>query len=170
MRQPEIGQKIAELRKQKGFTQEDLAFECQLNVRSVQRIETGEVEPRISTLKILSEVLDFEFNGNVSTDTRVWLALMHLSSFIPIVVFALVIWISKRDDYPIFDKHGKDVINFQISMCLYLFAASMLVFVLIGVPILIGLGFFIGFISIFNSIKVAMDNEYRYPLTIQFIK
>jgi len=170
MKQPEIGQKIAELRKQKGFTQEDLAFECQLNVRSIQRIETGEVEPRISTLKILSNVLDYQFNGTISTDTRVWLALMHLSSFIPIVVFALVIWISKRDEYPIFDKHGKDVINFQISMCIYLFSASMLAIVLIGIPILIGLGIFCGFISIFNSIKVAMDNDYRYPLTIQFIK
>ena len=170
MRQPEIGQKIAELRKQKGLTQEDLAFECQLNVRSIQRIETGDVEPRISTLKILSEVLDFDFNGDISTDTKVWLALMHLSSFIPVVVFAFIIWISKKDDYPIFDKHGKDVINFQISMCIYLFISAFLVFVIIGIPILIGLGIFCGFISIFNSIKVAMDNDYHYPLTVHFIK
>jgi transcriptional regulator with XRE-family HTH domain len=35
MKQPEIGQKIAELRKQHGFTQEDLAYKSNLNVRSV---------------------------------------------------------------------------------------------------------------------------------------
>ncbi len=170
MKQPEIGQKIADLRKQKGKTQEDLAFDCQLNVRTVQRIETGEVEPRLSTLKILSGVLDFEFNGDISTDTRLWLAFMHLSSFMPVVVFALIIWISKREENPLFDSHGKAVLNFQISMCIYLFSASILVFVLIGIPILIGLGIFCGFISIFNAIKVAMDNDYNYPLAIQFIK
>ncbi len=54
MIQREIGNKIAELRKQKGLTQEELAYRAQLNVRSVQRIESGEVTPRFSTLKLLS--------------------------------------------------------------------------------------------------------------------
>ncbi len=54
MRQPEIGRKITDLRKQQGLTQEELAYRCRLNVRSIQRIETGEVTPRLSTLKLLS--------------------------------------------------------------------------------------------------------------------
>ena len=41
MKQPEIGKKIAELRKQKGLTQEELAFQSNLNVRSIQRMEAG---------------------------------------------------------------------------------------------------------------------------------
>ncbi len=33
--------KITKLRKQKGFSQEELASRCQMNVRSIQRIESG---------------------------------------------------------------------------------------------------------------------------------
>jgi transcriptional regulator with XRE-family HTH domain len=41
MNQPELSLKIAELRKAKGTTQEELALNCNLNVRTIQRIETG---------------------------------------------------------------------------------------------------------------------------------
>ncbi len=40
MKQPELGRKIVELRKQKGMTQEDLALDSGFNVRTIQRIET----------------------------------------------------------------------------------------------------------------------------------
>ena len=57
MKQPELGQKISELRKQKGFTQEELVEQCNINVRTIQRIEAGEVTPRSFTLKIILSVL-----------------------------------------------------------------------------------------------------------------
>ena len=43
MNQPELGRKIVELRKAKGLTQEELVEICNLNVRTLQRIESGEV-------------------------------------------------------------------------------------------------------------------------------
>jgi transcriptional regulator with XRE-family HTH domain len=57
MKQPQLGQKILELRKQKGFTQEELVAQCNINVRTIQRIEAGEVTPRSYTVKIILEVL-----------------------------------------------------------------------------------------------------------------
>lgn len=57
MKQPELGQKILELRKQKGFTQEELVEQCNINVRTIQRIEAGEVMPRSFTLKTILNVL-----------------------------------------------------------------------------------------------------------------
>ena len=59
MKQPELGKKIAELRKNKGLTQEELVDVCNLNVRTLQRIESGEVTPRSYTLKIITEALDY---------------------------------------------------------------------------------------------------------------
>ncbi len=50
MKQPELGKKISELRKAKGMTQEELVEKCNLNVRTVQRIEAGEVTPRSFTI------------------------------------------------------------------------------------------------------------------------
>lgn len=60
MKQPELGKKISELRKAKGLTQEELVEKCNLNVRTIQRIEAGEVTPRSYTIKALFEALDFQ--------------------------------------------------------------------------------------------------------------
>ncbi|WP_192085299.1 helix-turn-helix domain-containing protein [Algoriphagus sp. Y33] len=57
MKQPELGKKISEMRKAKGLTQEELVELCNLNVRTIQRIEAGEVTPRSYTVKALFEAL-----------------------------------------------------------------------------------------------------------------
>lgn len=60
MKQPELGKKIAELRKAKGLTQEELVQKCNLSVRTLQRIESGEVTPRSYTIRIIFAALDFD--------------------------------------------------------------------------------------------------------------
>ncbi|MDT7832176.1 helix-turn-helix transcriptional regulator [Flavobacteriaceae bacterium S356] len=57
MKQPELGKKISELRKQKGFTQEELVEQCNINVRTIQRIEAGDVTPRSYTVRTILEAL-----------------------------------------------------------------------------------------------------------------
>lgn len=61
MKQYELGNRIAQKRKHKGMTQEELAIQCNITTRSVQRIEAGEVFPRSYTLKKISEVLSLTF-------------------------------------------------------------------------------------------------------------
>lgn len=51
MKQPELGLKITEFRKEKGLTQQELVDLCNINVRTIQRIEAGEVTPRSYTVK-----------------------------------------------------------------------------------------------------------------------
>ncbi|PKA83078.1 helix-turn-helix protein [Ulvibacter sp. MAR_2010_11] len=60
MRQPELGKKITELRKIKGLTQEELVAQCNINVRTIQRIEAGEVTPRSYTVRTIFEVLGYD--------------------------------------------------------------------------------------------------------------
>ncbi|MCZ6593702.1 MAG: helix-turn-helix domain-containing protein [Bacteroidetes bacterium] len=170
MIQPEIGIKIAELRRQKGWTQEELAYRSHLNVRSIQRIELGEVTPRFSTLKLLSEVFGLELSIENDDGPNLWLVLMHLSCVIPLMIVPLLIWTWKRAEIPEIDRHGVDVLNFQISMSLYLFVSAVLVLVIIGEVLLLALGIFIIFISITNAIRVAMELNYYYPMAIHFIK
>ena len=57
MKQPELGRKILELRQQKGLTQEELVTMCNINVRTIQRIESGEVVPRNYTVKTILHAL-----------------------------------------------------------------------------------------------------------------
>ncbi len=56
-----IGQKIKEARLSKNITQAELADKCRLDIRTIQRIEKGEVSPRSYTLRLINEVLDTEF-------------------------------------------------------------------------------------------------------------
>ncbi|MEE2800923.1 MAG: helix-turn-helix domain-containing protein [Bacteroidota bacterium] len=62
MKQPELGIYIAQLRKEKGLTQEELVERCNINVRTIQRIEAGEVSPRSYTIKNILEVLGKSFD------------------------------------------------------------------------------------------------------------
>lgn len=59
MIQPELGKKIAELRKAKGLTQTELAEMCNLGIRTIQRIESSEVNPRSFTLRVIFASLDY---------------------------------------------------------------------------------------------------------------
>ena len=60
MEQPELGRKIVDLRKAKGLTQDELVRKCNLSVRTLQRIESGEVTPRSFTIKSILAALDYE--------------------------------------------------------------------------------------------------------------
>jgi transcriptional regulator with XRE-family HTH domain len=57
MKQPELGRKLAGYRNEKGLTQEQLAERTGINIRTIQRIESGEVTPRTYTLNIILEIL-----------------------------------------------------------------------------------------------------------------
>ncbi|MBE0666200.1 MAG: helix-turn-helix transcriptional regulator, partial [Bacteroidales bacterium] len=68
MKQPELGRKITELRKGKGLTQEELVDKCNINVRTLQRIEAGEVTPRSYTVKTILAALDYDLSKISDTD------------------------------------------------------------------------------------------------------
>jgi len=61
LKQPKLGQSILELRQKKKITQEELVEICNINVRTLQRIEAGEVTPRDYTVRIILDALDYNF-------------------------------------------------------------------------------------------------------------
>lgn len=67
MHQPELGRQLAALRKQHNLTQEELVEKSHVSVRTIQRIEAGEVVPRISTIKILWRALGAEYTSSTPT-------------------------------------------------------------------------------------------------------
>lgn len=66
-----FGKKLIRIRKLKGLTQGDVAEKCNVTVRTIQRIESGEVTPRASTIKLISESLGFDFFETSITGTDV---------------------------------------------------------------------------------------------------
>lgn len=68
IQQPELGKKIADYRKVKGLTQEELVEKCNLSVRTLQRIEAGEVTPRTYTIKLIFEALEISIDNSFDTN------------------------------------------------------------------------------------------------------
>src|SRR5688572_2017442 len=81
MKQPDLGKKIVELRKAKGLTQEELVGLCNLNVRTLQRIESGEVSPRSYTIKTIFTALEFDHaahdSGLDDAEHAIWLRQLY---------------------------------------------------------------------------------------------
>src|SRR5687767_13380762 len=129
MNQPDLGLKIAELRQQKGLTQEILAEYCEVSTRTIQRIESGEVEPRAFTRNSLSNILAFDFGKENTNNQSLWPALLHLSSAVCTVFIPLLLWSWKKDQSYKIDRLGREVLNFQITIALILFALTLLLIV-----------------------------------------
>jgi len=109
-------------------------------------------------------------------EERQWALICHLSVFcgyfIPFggLIAPIVIWSLKKDEMPMVDAHGKEVINFQISFTIWITISVVLIFVLIGIPLLIILGVAQLVFILIGAIKADRGELYRYPLTIRFIK
>lgn len=68
MKQPELGKTIAELRQSQGLTQEELVEKCNISVRTIQRIESGEVTPRSYTVKTILAVLEYDYKQFIKVE------------------------------------------------------------------------------------------------------
>ena len=82
----------------------------------------------------------------------------------------LIVWLAKRGDSPEIDEHGKESLNFQISMLIYNLIAGVLCLVLIGFVILGILHILNLVLVIVASIQASEGKLYRYPITIRLIK
>lgn len=125
-----LGQKIKELRAQKGYSQEQLANLTELSLRTVQRIENGETEPRGDSLIRLANAFGVTPNDLIDwqeQEDRGFLAFMNLSalSFIVFPLFGVIIplalWIFKKEKIKDVNVVGKKLLNFQITIGLFLY-------------------------------------------------
>ncbi|MBI2468032.1 MAG: DUF4870 domain-containing protein [Candidatus Rokubacteria bacterium] len=82
----------------------------------------------------------------------------------------LVVWLIKKNEYPFVDEQGKESLNFQISVTIYSLPLFILIFVLVGIPLLIALFVVDVILVIVAAVKASNGESYRYPLTIRFIK
>jgi len=112
-----------------------------------------------------------------SPNVRMWNVLCHATAlagfFVPWaghILGPLIVWLAKRNDSPEIDEHGKESLNFQISMLIYNVIAGVLCLVLIGFVILAILHILNLVLVIIASIQASEGKFYRYPLAIRLIK
>ena len=185
MEDQSIAKNLVYQRKLKGYSQEELSEKTSVTIRTIQRIEKGDVSPHLQTVKLLAAALEVEVedllvleNPKEETIQKKWLLLIHgtpiLGLVLPLcnVLFPLFLWIHKREDSKIYNIHGRAVINFQITMTI-LFILSFVALMTIE-----GIGFFMFIavipyaviVTIINMILAINSQKCYYPLSFPFLK
>ena len=101
--------------------------------------------------------------------------LCHLISFVGFfvpfgnIVGPLVVWLVKREQSPFVDHHGKEALNFQISLTIYALASLLLMLILVGFLLLPAVVVFGIVMVIIAAVRANEGVEYRYPLTIRLV-
>ncbi len=176
-----IGQLIKELRLKKGMTQEELASETEISVRTIQRIEKGEVDSRSHTIQSIASALEVEYDELVNFDkydladvnpthNSVWIPIVHISGLFFLLFPPILIWLGTKNKVKGINKHAADVVNFQISMLVYLIGSSFLATTFIGLGVTKILGVVSTILIIINTLRVMNNQSYLYPLSIKILK
>jgi uncharacterized Tic20 family protein len=111
----------------------------------------------------------------LTPDERNWGMFCHLAALagfiIPLgnIIGPLVVWLMKRDEYPFVNDQGKESLNFQISILIYIAISAILILMVIGVFLMIAIGVFSLIMIILASVRANEGTPFRYPLTIRFI-
>ena len=120
----DIAKRIKELRVNKGYSQEELARQTQLNIRTIQRVENGNTEPRGDTLIRLANIFEIspeELSSHVEKDNRYYLILLSLSVLTCFiwsllgVIAPLCLWLFMKNKVKDIDQTAKRILNFQIT-------------------------------------------------------
>lgn len=198
-----IGKKIIHFRKVKGLTQEALSELTGLNVRTIQRIESGEVDPRLHTLTTIAEALGVNLEELLPEPTQKelnQLAVLHITPiaffFFPVVgnvLLPFIFWMLKREEVNGINKHGKEILNGQLTYSILAGVGMLTFMLLIFLPLIapgnsftevfmtnflwvwlaaITLSFVVfGLFPAINAFRVYnRKNPWQYPLKIRFFK
>ncbi len=113
-----------------------------------------------------------------TNEERNWCVGVHLASFAGILGLAfgsiigpLIVWLIKRHESPLVDAHGKEALNFQISMSIWTLCCIPFFFLIGFGLILVIILLIIGLINVVLAAIAANEGRFHnYPLKIQFLK
>jgi uncharacterized protein len=112
----------------------------------------------------------------VTQEEKTWALFAHLSSLsglligVGIFLGPLVVWLIGKEKGAFIDHHGKEALNFGITMAIALLVSAILIIVLIGIVLIIVVGITWIVLTIMATIKASNGEEYRYPISIRFVK
>ncbi len=105
-----------------------------------------------------------------SSDDKTMAILSHILSIFAGFLAPLIIYVIKKDNSPYATAHAKESLNFQLTMLIAYFACFILMFLLIGFPLLVLLGIANLVLVIIATIRASENKLYKYPFSIKFIK
>ncbi|MFC3158018.1 Uncharacterized conserved protein, Tic20 family [Chryseobacterium arachidis] len=183
-----MNSKLAEYRRNKGLSQQQLADVSGVSARTIQRIESGKAEAHPATLKMIADALEIETEEltisrqlpesaeikDVDKLTPIFHLLALIGLFFPVfnIILPLVFWFLKKDESRTYDLEGKSVINFQITLSLlFIPLIILMVFVFsVGFPLLLIVYLYAFVMCVINIFRSINKRSRLYPLNYQFLK
>lgn len=112
----------------------------------------------------------------VTPDDKSMAMLCHLLAILTGFIGPLVIWLVKKDTSPFVDHHGREALNFQITVFIVMMALSfitfILMFVFIGIiliPVLLVVAI-LSFVAVILACVAANKGEWhRYPFCLRVL-
>lgn len=110
------------------------------------------------------------------SDARMWAMLTHLSALtgmftiVGSIVGPIIVWQIQKEKSAFIDFHGKEAVNFNITIAIAAGISFVLMFILIGVFLLWIIGAVWLILTIIAAVKANNGEYYRYPISIRFIK
>lgn len=120
-------------------------------------------------------------NG-ITSDDRTMAMLAHLLGIFTGFLGPLIIWLVKKDQSAFVNDHGKEVINFHITLLLTVFVIFPALLLVAFIPVFGCLTFLLFYPGVFaicigslifhimGAIKANEGAPYRYPLNLRLIK
>ncbi|WP_078592780.1 DUF4870 domain-containing protein [Evansella clarkii] len=102
-------------------------------------------------------------------EERIIAMLIYLVSFVTTFIGPLVIWLVKKNDSEFIDYHGREYLNFLITMTVYSIISAILVVVLIGLLLLWIIGIAALILTIVAAIKAYEGEHYRFPFIFRIL-
>lgn len=102
--------------------------------------------------------------------------LCHLSALagfvLPLgnILGPLIVWQMKKNEIPSVEVHGKESLNFQITVTLAFLICIPLFFLLIGFVLVPLIGFASLVLLVLAGIKANNGESYSYPFSLKLIK
>ncbi|MGJ8618739.1 MAG: DUF4870 domain-containing protein [Methylophilaceae bacterium] len=93
----------------------------------------------------------------------------HLAGTIFLFIPALVVWILKKDDSAYIADQAKEALNFQITVAIALFAANILIWILVGLALIPIIWIANIIFCILAAIATSKGETYRYPICLRLI-
>ncbi len=111
----------------------------------------------------------------VPSEDRNWAMGAHLSAFIAAYIALgflgpLVVLLVRGDRSQFVRRHAVEALNFNLTVLIYLVISVILAIVLIGLLMLVALGILYIVAVILGAVRASSGEQYRYPLTIRFVK
>jgi|GEM_PF-5056280 len=104
------------------------------------------------------------------SDTKMWATLAHLGFAIGGFITPLVIWQIYKDRSEFVAQHGKEALNWQLTMLIGFIICIPLFFIVIGIFLLLILSVVNIILGIMALMAANKGEPYTYPFRIQFVK